>query len=226
MNNVVYEEFINCQKHTLDKYWIDLLYRCACNKFPKGVKYDGQKNIIYVKHEKTKAENFNIPLNDTKKMYDLLVYIFRDLLDIRSEYDINISKKELEECRKLNNIDMNTDWKRLKPKSVKNTILMNFVVNKINEKSIDQKKIKKTYNQLQLAFQFKRLTNDDVEYENGTITDIKGFNYNEHNKEFEIQSIRNPCYRSEKQVNKTTLYQQHIDRWIKDYKSICFHLKT
>lgn len=216
MNNVVYEEFIDCQAHTLDKYWIDLLHRCACNKFPRGVGYDSQKNTIYVKHEKYKAENFNLPIADSKKMYDLLVYIFRDLLDIRSEYDINISKKELEECRKLNNIDLDTDWKRLKPKSVKNTILMNFIVNEVKLKNLEQKKVKKVFNQIQLAFQFKRLHNDDVEYENGVITSIKGLTYNGKTKEFEIHSDRNPGYRSEKQVTKSSAYQQHIDRWIKE----------
>jgi len=224
MTTILYEKFLNCQDHTLDNFWRSVFYSCAINKFPKGVKYDNNKNTLSVKYEKNrkvKIDIFHLQMDDSLKLFEKLIFIFKELLDIRSEYDISISKKEFDDFRKLNEIDLDIEWKKLKPKSLKNNILMAFVSKEIKSKNIDQRKLKKIYNQLQLGFLFKYLSNDDVVYEKGEIISINGFDFVEETKEYVFINKKNALYRIEKQIIKTNYFQQHFDRWLKEYKLNC-----
>ena len=223
MSNIVYERFMECRTHTLDEFWRNIFYNCAFNKFPKGVRYDNTREIMSIKHDrngKTHVDYFNLQSDNSEKLYNQLIHIFKELLEIRSEYDINISKKEFDKIRKLNDIDMDTEWKKLKPKSVKSTILMSFVSRECKDKDLDLKRIKKIYNQIQLGFQFKYITNDDVNYKKGVINSIDGFEYDKETKSYNFTN-KKTAYRVEKQINKTNHFQQCIDRWVKEYKVTC-----
>jgi hypothetical protein len=214
---------MECRTHTLDEFWRNIFYNCAINKFPKGVRYDNTRGNISIKHDKngkSRVEYFTLQTDNSEELYNQLIHIFKELLEIRSEYDINISKKEFDEIRKLNDIDMDTEWKKLKPKSIKSSILMSFVSREGKNKGLDIKRIKKIYNQIQLGFQFKYINNDDVNYKKGIIYSINGFVYDDETKNYNFTNKKS-IYRVEKQINKTNYFQQCMDRWIKDYKTSC-----
>ena len=81
---------------------------------------------------KLRTESLILP-DDYKACYDTIMYVLKDLLNLRSDNDIKISKDKLEELRIQNDFDLDCTWKKLKPRSVKNHILMNFSINQIKK---------------------------------------------------------------------------------------------
>jgi len=221
VKNIVHEKFLECQKYTLDVYWKEIILSCACNKFPRGAKYDSMKNVIYVRFDyrgKPKSEVHEVP-EDSYEKYELLMHIFKDLLCLRSEYDIKLSKEELEEIRKMSEIDLNCEWKKLKPRSMRNQILMNFAISQVVEKGLDTKFTKHLYNTIQLGFQFKKLSNDDVKYEKGIIKSIDGLEFDEKKSIFILTHPQKSLARSNKPTSNRNRLNQTVDKWIRSYKT-------
>lgn len=217
---IVYEEFLECQNYTFDIFWREIFYSCACNKFPKGSKYDKAKNTLYIRYDKSgksKTESFQLPIHPSEK-YNLLIGIFKEFLNLKSDYDIDINKKELEEFRLLNQINLDTEWKKIKPRSVRNNIIMKFATTQININNLKSSKIKKLYNLIQLGFQFKQITNEDVIYENGVIESITGLDFDTESKKFVFKNKPKFVARVEKHVVKNNQINQCIDKWAKEYK--------
>lgn len=220
--SIIHEQFLGCRKFTTDTYWHDIIYSCACNKFPRGVKYDTLKNTIYVRFEvsrgKSKGDVFLVPEED-KDIYTLFMHIFRDILGLRSDKDISSSKQELEDIRKCSEIDLEVDWKKLKPRSMKNQILMNFAMTQIKENDLDPKTVKHLYNTIQLGFQFKSLSSDDVMYEKGIVTGINGLEFDPETNKFIITNLSKPLTRTDKPAARTNKLIQTIDKWTRDHKT-------
>lgn len=225
--NVLYNHILVCKEYTEDIHWKDIIHSCACNKFPKGIKYEVSKNTIHVKYEvnnKPIFESVVLPLEDDRERYNKLMYIFRDLLNLRSDDDILESKNNLENIRKKNEINLDCEWKKLKPKSVKNYLLMDFSINHVQELKLDQKKASSLYKLIQLSFQFKQLTSDHVKYSEGKVQYIKGLEYDEDSGKFYITnnfaSLNKPIDSSSKSKSDISI-EKCIDKWVSDYLNYC-----
>lgn len=218
---IIYDNFLKCQDFTLDTYWRDIIYNCACNRFPKGVKYDNAKNTIYVRYDisgRPKTESFTVP-EDPKECFDMFTKVFRDILGLRSEYDVALSQREMEEFRKQNEIDLDCDWKKLKPRSMRNQILMNFAVSETRSRNMPSTSAKSLYHTILLGFQFKKLSSDDVRYSNGSINSIDGLEYSEKTQTFVLTKQQKNLSRTDKPTAKSNPLQQAIDKWIRGYKT-------
>src|SRR5580698_2935430 len=224
-DRILYHNILQSQKFTGDTYWKEIIYSCACNKFPKGVKYDHAKNTLYVRYEfsdKPHNEVIVLPIieknnNSSKKIYKILMHVFKDLLRLRSEDDIKNNKNIIEDMRKQNEVDLDCSWKKLKPRSVKNYILMNYAIAQIELFELNPKKAKILYRLIQLGFQFKQLSSDDVIYEKGQITEIHGIEFDSENNFFvltgipqKITSISDNNMKS----NKIITVEKSIDKWV------------
>src|SRR5207253_3397236 len=178
---IIYPHILACRDLTLDPYWKEIITSCASNKFPKGVKYDNIRGIIHVRYEGSGGKSCgteSIVLPDkTEELYSKLMHSFKNLIGLRSPSDIKLGRDVLEDIRKKNEIDIDCEWKKLKPRFFKNYILMNYAISKIYEHNLPPKKSNTLYKLIQLGFQFKQLSSDDIEYKKGTITNIKGLKY-------------------------------------------------
>ena len=147
------------------------------------------------------------------------MHIFRELLGFRSDHDIKLSKQELEEIRRQSEIDLDCEWKKLKPRSMRNQILMNFAVTETKAHDLGVKGAKHLYNMIQLGFQFKELTSDDVNYEKGVITSISGLEFEETSGKFVVTNPQKSLARTDKPATRSNRLNQSIDRWIREYKA-------
>lgn len=228
---VVHNEFLICKKHTTDKYWQDIIHSCAHNKFPRGVKFDSGKRVIYVRYDmpkgRAKTEIFEVPPSSSdkedggdndKKLFDLLIHIFRNILGLRSDKDISDSKQELEDIRKCGVVNMEVEWKKLKPRTLKNQIIMNFAAAQVEKHDLPESQIKHLYKIIQLGFQFKNLSGTDVHYEKGVITAIDGLEFDKKSNTFIITNPQKPMPKTEKQIIKTNKLLQTTDKWARDHK--------
>lgn len=225
---VVYTRFLECSQYTLDKYWRDIFYSCACNKFPKGSRYDNTKETLHVRYEignnKFNNQIFNVPNNLlSEELYNILTHAFKNLLNLRSDNDLKLNRLKLEEIRKQCDINLDCDWKKLKPRSLKNNIIMNFVIEKSQEYNLSQSHTLKLYKLILLAFQIKQLSSDDVNYKKGKIIDIKGLTFYEENNEtyFMIKNNTNSQRAIAKPIAKRSNVEKSLDKWAKDYKNTC-----
>jgi hypothetical protein len=242
-NKVLYENILKCQNFTEDSHWKEIFYSCACNKFPRGIKYDHQRNLLYVRYNfsgKLQNETISIPshsngtstkksqsdmdedneLSTTKETYKILMYIFRELLSLRSEDDIKHSKNVLEDIRKQNEVDLDCTWKKLKPRSVRNHILMNYAITQVELFELEKKQAIVFYRLLQLGFQFKQLSSDDVKYKKGKILDISGVEFDEDLNFFTLMNNFSITSKTDNNMrsNKTGTVEKSIDKWVKLYK--------
>ena len=221
MSKVIYKIFVECQQYTTDTEWKDILYSCACNKFPKGIKYDNVKNTIYIKYEsynKIQTNTVNVPSNN-EELFKLMMHIFKDLLNIRSENDISASRMEMEVLRKKNEVDVNCEWKKLKPRSLKNHMLMLFSSSEVKKYDLEPKQAGILFKTIQLGFLFKKLNSNDVNYENGEISSIDGLKFNNKSNTFELTHQPGSISRSTTTTSKSNNVERAIDKWVKDYKS-------
>ena len=221
---IVYKIFLECQKFAFVPFWEEIIYNCACNHFPKGVRYnDGVFFIKYNNGRQYRSESFQLPY-DSFEIYKLMMYIFKELLGLRSEYDLELSKQEFEEIRRCCEIDLDCEWKKLKPKSIKTQMLMDFAVSEISSRKLPPREAKRLFNIIQLGFQFKKITNDDVEYKAGVVKSISGLKFDDEKQDFVITIRSSKRSRNDMDIKrsipqtKNHLYQA-LDKWIKGYKT-------
>jgi len=143
------------------------------------------------------------------------MYVFTNLLGLKSEKDIEKSKKDIETARQQNNVDLNCEWKKLKPRSVKNNILMNFALSQVEDYDLDKKDVSKLYRLIQLGLQFKKLSSDDFEYENGVVLSIKGLEYNEDTNFFVLTNKAGAISHSTSNKPNVNHLEKAVDKWAK-----------
>jgi hypothetical protein len=209
--DIIHERFLRCKAFTFDSYWKEIIHNCAFDRFPKGVTYDQNKNLLHVKQQDMKKISYPIPEGDVET-YELLIYIFKEFIGLKSQYDLIFNRQELDRFKML--ADLDCEWKKLKPRSIKNHILMNFAVSKTQK----PKEAKILYHILQIGFQFKILTNDDIDYEKGVILSINGLEYDSLSKSYRLTNSRKSLPRTDRTLSQNNRLKQFIDKWIREYK--------
>jgi len=196
---VVHPIFTECQEYTLDPYWKDIFSRCSCNRFPRSIRYDGKKNTIYLKLSGGiggKKEFFVLPQEPTR-VFEIMMEIFRSI-GLRSQKDLQLQKDEMEEIRKARCFDLDCQWKDLKPKYLKERMILNYVLFLQKKLGLARKETKRLLNTIQLGFQLKQLMPDDVKYEKGRILDIHGLEVYGEERTFTITKPIKTSHKNDK----------------------------
>ncbi|MDB4769533.1 hypothetical protein OAG24_01070 [bacterium] len=218
-STIVYPQFNECQNYTFDKYWKELFSNCACNKFPRGIKYDNGKNIMYVKDtSKLKSNSFALP-SSTEELFGLMMMIFKDILSLRSTQDIEKQNEELKKIKREREECLDCEWDKIKPKAVKDQLIMFYVLDLKNRYNLAPKEVKKLLSTIELGFQFKKLENEDVEYSNKKINHIKGLEYDEISRDFTTpRNIKKTI-----KIDKPAIphkFEQALDQFIREQNSL------
>ncbi len=222
---VIYPEFLECQDFTLDQYWKDIFYMCACNKFPKGVSYDDQQRTIYIRIQTTgkpKRDITDLP-QDSNEIFGVMTDLFRDKLGMRSPRDLCIQKEELEEARKSKEINLDCEWRKLKPRYQRDLMIMNYVIDLKGEYSLSHKEARQLLSTIKVGFQMKKLSPNDVDYIDRRIRGMKGLEYDKSIGEFIITNEANIVSKSDKGT-PSKKFNQAIDRYIRKYNNEKFRL--
>lgn len=222
MNEIVIHHcFEECQDFTLDQYWKDIFFLCACGKFPKGCRYDHLTQTLYIRlpaaGNKTKGEAICLPKN-SEEIYTVLMDVFKNKFGMFSSRDLQVKRDELQEIQEKQRINMDCEWKKLKPRSIKEFLISNYVTNMQKKHEMTQKESKILLTNIGIWMQMKKITSDDIEYENYTILNIKGLYFDEEKR---VWYNNNPPKLSNKaeKVNKTQKFDQSLDKFIRDHKN-------
>lgn len=217
---VIYKYFEECQDFTMDQYWKDVFFSCACGKFPKNCRYDPSNNTLYIRLQtsstKTKGEAISLPQNP-EELFLVMMDVFKNKLGMFSSRDLQIKKDELEDIQKQYQINMNCDWKKLKPRSVKEFLIINYITSLQQQYFLTSKETKNLLTYVNIWIQLKKITSDDIKYENKSIVAIRGMDVD---KETKVWKNTNPCRFITKveKVNKPQKFEQSLNKFISGYK--------
>ncbi len=110
------------------------------------------------------------------------------------------------------------DWKKLKPRALKDELIMNYVMKLIEEHDLEPKESRTLLTTIYLGFQYKKLTADHVDYENGVINNIIGLEIDPKEKKFYITNEPKVISKSEKTV-QTRRFWRDVDKFLRDCRS-------
>lgn len=218
---IIYPFFLEFSDFTFDNFWKDIFISCACDRFPRSSKYDPETHTLYIRTPdvggRNKTEQIKLP-NKASDAYLLMTQMFQNKLNIYSSRDLKIKREEMEESRESRKVDLDCEWKKLKPKSLRDTFIMDYVISMGQKYSLSNKDIKKLFHQLQSGFQFKHIDGNDIEYSNGKITNIQGVNYHPEDKKLEFSRPSQKATKNDKsRINKKIF--QSIDRFLRETAS-------
>jgi len=147
-----------------------------------------------------------------------MMFIFREKLGLRSSRDLKTQALELEDIKEKNKIDLDCDWKKLKPRALKDELIMNYIMKLIKEHDLESRDSKTLLTTIFLGFQYKKLTADHVDYENGVINNIVGLEFCPEEKKFIITNEPKVVSKSEKS-DQTRRFWRDVDKFLREYRS-------
>ncbi len=214
MTTCLFPIFLECKEWTLDPYWQEIFTQCSVGKFPKGLRMTKDGSLI-VFNGKTReivsldAEPFDV--------FQIMMKIFKEKLCLISDRDIKKQKKEVQKLKEELKEGYQGTWKQIKPKQIKNTLLLNFVIASQKKYNLSQKDAERLLSTIKLGFIFKTITSDDVDYSDGVINGINGLTFYE-NGTFELNILDSSEEKLEKTIESSKI-STIVEKYIKEYKS-------
>lgn len=175
---VIYDIWRKAAGFTVDKFWKEILLGCSYGKFPRGAKYDESTNVLFVKDMNipgnTRSTAYSLPI-DEYEICEYAIKIFKTKLKLYSPYDIQLKIKEYENCTASPVLDLNCEWNKLKPKSIKDILLIKYILSLKEKYSLTKKELNILLTTLHVGINMKLIISSDIEYSDGVIHNIKGF---------------------------------------------------
>lgn len=216
--HVLYPIFAQCAKYTLDPFWKEIFMNYSMGKFPKNVKYDGDKHSLHIKLQKnTNWEIFVLP-KDEIALYKFLKLHMQKNLNIYSTRDIqartnapNVSNpQEKVEC-----------WKQIRSKNQKDILIINYVIAMRKLYKLSQSEYKQLFSLINLGIQIKSISSDDIKYNPSEkkIENIENISFDAKKRRFKLENISELPVKIDIVSPSNKLYQD-IDKFIARYKKM------
>lgn len=176
---LVYSIFLECSKYTEDSFWKCVFEDLAYGKSPYGSYIS--KGFIYSIY---KGKEFSYKIDsfkDPESIFNELYFIFTKKLGIYSLEDRSRNKINLEDS----NI-RNMDWNSIKKKNIKDFVIESYVIDMMKSFTLTIQQSKKLLSIINIAFIFKKLTNEDITFSNGKILKIKGISFKPKQVDYNI----------------------------------------
>jgi len=211
----VHRIFEECASYTLDEYWKDIFMMCASNKFPKGLRYDPVKRTLYSKLDRVEA--ISVPKEPTEAFL-VIIEVFRRHPHLLSPQELTRKKAHMREMLQLSSL-RNCEWKQIRSKHTREFLISSYVQEMKDKHKLTTREAKNLFALVNLGFQFKKLSNDDVVFEEGRITDIKGLVYDSKTRGFCLTGEEKQTASKVAKGAIVDSFYQTLDRYVKDYQA-------
>jgi hypothetical protein len=184
------------------------------------VRYDPTSRTLYVRNTasgKNKSEPIDIP-EDPVEMYRVLLRTFREKLGIFSSLDLQVRKEEQILLLSHRRSEVECEWKKLRPRSLKDLMIINYVSKIKEEKNLTEKEARELLFMIQLSFQLKKIGPEDVVYSNRAIHKIQGLEYDSKRGWYIDRECGSISTKTEKSHTSQRFYQS-LDTFIRNYKN-------
>lgn len=174
---LIYPCFLTCLEYIEDDYWKNIFEDLSFGITPQGTYIS--KNYL-ISNIKTKEFVYKINIDlDAETLFMDVYTLLSDKLGLKS-------LNEIEEYK--NNIELETtynSWNSIKKKSIKDSIIMNYVNTKSEQFNFTTQTSKRLLNTINLGIMLKFINTKHITYENGVINEIEGFIYRENEFQFD-----------------------------------------
>lgn len=189
--------FLSLKEKTTDKFWLDVFDSCHNGKFPTGIRYDTKTSVISYRNTsgtKQKIDHIHLKGMSVDVIFTVIMDIFHTKAGLYSPTESSLIIKQAEPTQ------YEKDWKKIKPKSLKDAMLLDYVISL----GFDPQNSKKAFNTLRLGLQFKQILPTDIAFEKTVITKIGSITTKD-----ELLLTRKICLvqKKEKQSPKSRFHQ-------------------
>ena len=183
--SIIFPIFEECKTFTLDSFWRDEFSKLACNRFPPGLRYDAHHHNLVLKLDGKKTEVLALPENDAAGAFQIVMKILKGRYDMRSSRDLKIQKKVIEDAMKKREMDLNCEFKDIKPRQLKDQLIMDYLTSLKTKHHLANSEFRQLISVVQLGFQFKNLSPGDVVYDTEKgVSDIHGLKFDDKTRMF------------------------------------------
>lgn len=214
-HDIIHPIFDACKSFTLDPYWKEVFSNFARNRFPQGVRYDAIHRTIVLRMDANKKPEVIALSDKPTETFQTMMRILREILGMRSARDLKLQREQMEDANQKRLVDLKCEWKKIKPKNVKDQLIMDYITRLNEEYKLTTAELKQLIAIVQLGFQFHCLTSDSVVYVDGRVEKIEDLEFDPDTRIFTIPDPPASSLRSEKQVRCNRFYTA-IDRFVKD----------
>jgi hypothetical protein len=219
---IIFPIFEECKNFILDPFWKEQFSNFSHNQFPHGMKYDQAHHNLILRTDK-KTEIIALPGDnsgsftekDTIETFQILMKVLREKLNISSTRDLKVKEGEVEEALKKRALDINCEWKKIKPKYIKEQLVTTYIGTLKERYSLSLTEVRQLTSIVQIGFQFKAFSQDDVVYSNGIVTSIKGLKFDKKNRIFIIPQCPRVPTKAEKPSTANKMFS-NIDKFLRD----------
>lgn len=214
MATIIHPIFEECKKYTLDPFWKEKFSNFACNRFPPGARYDANhKNMILKINGKTEVIALS---DDATYVFQVMLNILREKFGMQSTRDIEFQKGEMENNVRNNTIEIDCEWKKIKPKHIKDQLVMDYIIHLKEKYKLTQPEVRNLISIIQLGFEFKSLTQDNVIFKNGRVKIIEGLEFDKSTRTFSTPKITSIISRPTEKVSSTDKFCTALKKFLRD----------
>jgi hypothetical protein len=175
---LLYPCFLSCVEYTDDEYWKSIFEDLSFGITPQGTYIS--KNYL-ISNVKNKEFVYKIQKDMYTETLFLEIYaLFSEKLDLKSTNEIEEYKNSIETFEMAFN-----SWNSIKKKSIKDSIIMNYVNTKSSEYDFTTHTSKRLLNTINLSIMLKFITIKNIDYRDSIIHAIDGFTFSKNNFKFE-----------------------------------------
>jgi len=169
----VYPCFLSCTEYTEDEYWKNIFEDLAFGITPQGA-YISKHYIISNTKNKEFVYKINIDL-DPETVFIDIYNLFSEKLGIKSVQEIEDYKNSIDSSELVFN-----SWNSIKKKSIRDSIILDYVTKKSEEYTLSRSKAKELLNTINLGILLKFISNKHIHYDDNEIKEIEGFEFNQN----------------------------------------------
>ena len=173
MRVLVYPCFLSCTEYTEDEYWKNIFEDLAFGITPQGA-YISKHYIISNTKNKEFVYKINIDL-DPETVFIDIYNLFSEKLGIKSVQEIEDYKNSIDSSELVFN-----SWNSIKKKSIRDSIILDYVTKKSEEYTLSRSKAKELLNTINLGILLKFISNKHIHYDDNEIKEIEGFEFNQN----------------------------------------------
>ena len=174
-----YPVFLNASQYAGDTFWKYIFEDLAYGRTPYGTYIT--KDFICCNY---KGKEFSYKIDTTKTgelLYTELYSILFNKFGLLSMEDKQVLRSKFEKTRDSTALMNSTSWAGIKKKNIKQLMIENFVIAAKKKYSLNQLHTKKLLSYIIIGLIFKTIENDDIDFCDGKIAKIKGFEFERSN---------------------------------------------
>ena len=170
---IIYPFLVECCRYTDDTFWKNIFEELAFGTTPYGT-YLVKDHLTCGYKDKEFA--YKIEKKSPEILYKEITILLKEKLGLLSREEI-IRKKTESKKYEENNEKLKNDWLSIKRKNIKDLLIERYVIKMKRKHSLTTSQAKYLLSVIFIAFIFKTLTPEDIDYRNGEILNIEGIEF-------------------------------------------------